>query len=170
MKLAETKYDNSETGCCARLDAARWDGQRHEWQHKRFLKDHVRSLFHIPLNYGAVMTRSQAAIERAAAYPEEPIWLTDEVSLWGADIYFAVDREVPGAAMAELSGTFITKVFDGPFSQIGKWNAEMRTFVAAKGETLEKIYYFYATCPECARRFGKNQVVLFGKITAPTAN
>ena len=164
MKLAETKYDNSETGCCARLDVARWDGHRHEWQHKRFVKDHVRSLFHIPLNYGAVMTRAQAAIEAAAAYPEEPIWLTDEVSLWGADVYFSADRDVPGAAMAELSGTFITKVFEGPFSQIGAWTTAMQKYVRAQGLTPERLYFYYATCPKCAKRFGKNQVVVFAKL------
>ena len=31
MKLAETKYDNRETGCCAKLDAPRWEQQERSW-------------------------------------------------------------------------------------------------------------------------------------------
>ena len=80
MKLDETDYDNAETGCCARLDAQLWDGRKLEWNDKPFVKDHVRSFLHIPLNFGSVMSRDHAAIEEAEAYSKEPIWLTDEVS------------------------------------------------------------------------------------------
>jgi len=38
MKLAEANYDNSETGCCAKLDADLWEGRRLEWEEKPFLK------------------------------------------------------------------------------------------------------------------------------------
>lgn len=86
MKLAETKYDNSETGCCARLDVAKWDERELEWTDKPFLKDHVRALLHIPINMGTVMGRDQKAIEDAAAYPEDPFCLSDEVSPWGSDV------------------------------------------------------------------------------------
>ena len=71
--------------------------------------------------------------------------------------------------MTELAGTFMTKVFDGPFSQIGKWSAAMHAYAKAQGVTLAKIYYFYATCPKCAKRYGKNQVVLFGQMLQPAS-
>ena len=44
MKLAETHYNNSETGCCARLDVAKWDGKTFTWKDKPFLKDHMRAV------------------------------------------------------------------------------------------------------------------------------
>ena len=69
----------------------------------------------IPLNFGSVISRNHAVVQQAEAYPEEPCWLTDEVSLWGADIYLAVDREIPGARIKKLSSTFLTKVFEGPY-------------------------------------------------------
>jgi len=103
MKLAQADYDNAETGCCAKLDATRWDGRKLEWKDKTFLKDHIRSFLHIPLNFGSVISRDHAAIEEAEAYPREPIWLTDEVSPWGSDVYVAVDRDVPNAKMERLS-------------------------------------------------------------------
>jgi hypothetical protein len=169
MKLSETKYDNSETGCCAKLDPAQWDDRTFEWKDQSFLKDHIRAFLHIPLNFGSVMSRDHARIEEAAAYPERPFWLTDETSPWGSEIYVAVDRDVPNATLARLSGIFMTRIFEGPYRDIGKWIVEMRKHVAAQGRQVERMYFFYATCPKCARRFGKNQVVLFAQIAGEAA-
>ena len=164
MKLSDASYDNTETGCCARLDADRWDEREFEWSDKPFLRDHIRSLFHIPLNFGSVISRDHAAIEDAAAYPEHPLWLTDEVSPWGSDVYVAVDRDVPGANIERLSGTFLSKVFQGPYRHVGKWTRAMESYVAERGRNVEKLLYYYATCPKCAKHFGANQVVLFAKV------
>lgn len=169
MKLAETKYDNAETGCCAKLDATVWDDKTFVWKDKPFLKDHLRSFLHVPLNFGSVISRDLTTIEQATAYPEQPMWLTDEVSPWGADVYVAVDRDIPNATMAKLSGTFKTKVFEGPYRNVGKWVGAMEKHVAAQGQKVEAMYFFYATCPKCAKHFGKNQVVLFAKV-ADAAN
>ena len=164
MKLSETNYDNSETGCCARLNASAWEGRRFEWKEKPFLKDHIRAFLHIPLNFGSVISRDLEAIKDAEAYPEEPITLSDEVSPWGSDVLVAVDREVPNANIENLSGTFLTKVFKGPYRNAGKWMQEMEAYVDEQGDKIEKIYCYYATCPKCAKHFGKNQVVLFAKL------
>ena len=72
MKLEQTNYDNSETGCCARLDTTLWDERELEWEDKPFLKDHIRSFLHIPFNFGAVISRDHAVVQQAEAYPEEP--------------------------------------------------------------------------------------------------
>ena len=164
MKLAETKYDNAETGCCARLDVAAWDGKEIVWKDKLFLKDHIRAAFHIPINMGSVMGRDQKVIEEAAAYPEDPIWLSDEVSPWGSDVYVAVDHPVPGTETVKLSGTFVTKAFEGPFRDLGKWLRTMDAFVGSKGYETKRHLFYYATCPKCAKTFGKNQVVVFSQV------
>ena len=164
MKLAETNYDNKETGCCARLDEARWDEQEFVWKDKPFVKDHIREFLHMPLNFGSVMARDHAAIEQAQAYAPEPLWLVDEVSPWGSEIYMATDRAVPGMQTDYLSGTFLTKVFTGPFRDIGSWITQTETYVRGKGKEVDKLYFFYATCPKCAKRFGKSQVVAFAKV------
>lgn len=164
MRLAQADYDNAETGCCAKLDATLWDGRKLEWKDKPFLKDHVRSFFHIPLNFGSVISRGHAAIEEAEAYPKEPIWLSDEVSPWGSEVYVAVDRDIPHAKMARLSGTFLTKVFEGPYRNVGKWLREMDRYVADQGLRSEKTYFYYATCPKCAKHYGKNTVVLLAQV------
>jgi len=164
MKLADTKYDNHETGCCADLDPALWDGKTLTWTGKPFVKDRMRAFLHIPLNFATVVGRAHAAIEKAEAYPEQPFWLSDEASPWRSDFYVAVDRDVPGTETATLSGTFLTKVFEGPYRDVGKWVRAMREHVAAQGHEILKLYFFYATCPKCAKRLGHNWVVLFARV------
>ena len=164
MRLAEARYANAVTGCCAPLDAAKWDEQRFTWDHKPFVQGHIRAFMHVPMNFGSVMRRLHAEVEAAGAYPEEPLWLTDELSPWGSDVFLAVDQEVPGAQMAELSGTFLTKVFEGPFRDARKWVDQMTKYVAGRGEKPEKIYFFYPTCPDCSKKLGKNEVVLFARV------
>lgn len=164
MKLEQAHYDNSETGCCARVDDRQWDGRELEWKDKPFLKDHIRSFLHIPLNYGSVIGRDQAVVQQAEAYPEEPLWLTEEVSPWGADIYLALDREIPDARVEKLSGKFLTKVFHGPYRDAGKWARQMEEYVAGKGARVLKLFFFYATCPACAKRLGRNDAVLFAQV------
>ena len=122
------------------------------------------SAFRIPLNFGQVMTRNMEKIKTAAALASEPIVLSDEKSLWGADVYIAVSKEVPGAEMVKISGAFLSKVFEGPFQNIGKWLKEMETFVKAKGQVSKKLYFFYTTCPKCAKFYGKNYVVILAQI------
>ena len=67
------------------------------------------------------MVRNMEKIKQAGALSPEPIILSDENSLWGADVYIAVSKEVPQAQMEKLSGTFLTKVFEGSYKDAGKW-------------------------------------------------
>ncbi len=152
------------TGCCEPFDPRPWEDKEIVWSDKRFVKDHVACLLHIPLNMGAKIVKNMGLIETAGAKAPHQLMLTDEKSPWGSDIYIDVSKEVPGAQMAELSGTFLTKVFEGPYQNAGKWAKEMDEYVKGKGRELEKIHFSYTTCPKCAKAYGKNYVVLFAKI------
>jgi len=162
----ETKnMDNEiETGCCPRFNPEPWDEKEVTWQDKLFIKDHVRSFLHIPLNFGQVMVKNMEMIESAGALAPQPLMLSDEKSLWGTDVYIAVSKEVPRAEMERISGTFLTKVFEGPYKNAGKWAKEMKAYVKSKGREIEKMYFFYTTCPKCAKVYGKNYTVLLAKV------
>ncbi|MBN2593052.1 MAG: hypothetical protein JXA81_06065 [Sedimentisphaerales bacterium] len=103
-------------------------------------------------------------IQQAGALPGEPLMLSDEKSLWGSDIYIAVSKEVPGAEMVKISGTFLTKVFEGPYKDAGKWAQQMKAYVKSKAKEIRKMYFFYTTCPKCAEFYGKNYTVILAKI------
>lgn len=152
------------TGCCDPFDPEPWQDREVAWKDKFFVKDHVVSFLHIPLNMGKKVIRNMELIEKANAKAPQQLMLTDEKSLWGADIYIDVSSEVPGAQMAALSGTFLTKVFEGPYQNAGKWAQEMKDYVEGKGKILKKLYFSYTTCPKCAKAYGKNYVVLFAQI------
>jgi hypothetical protein len=157
------------TGCCPPFDPTLFSAGEVTWRDKPFVADHAVSFFHIPLNMGRRVLRNQRLIEAAAATPPQPLMLTDEKSPWGADLYIDVTRPVPGAKMTTLSGTFLTRVYEGPFSEAGKWAEDMRRFVASKGKKAERILFAYTTCPRCARAYGKNYVVLFAQVSAAAA-
>ncbi len=154
---------NPET-CCPRFDPGPWDEKVITWENKRFVKDRVRSFLHVPLNFPSVMKRCMARIEAAGAQSDARIVLADENSLWGADVYVEVAADVPGAQMAALSGTFLAKVFEGPYKNIRTWISEMGRYVESQGRTLKKLYFCYTTCPKCAKQYGKNYVVLLAQV------
>jgi hypothetical protein len=150
--------------CCPIFEPAPWDGKVITWEKKLFLQDRVLSFLHIPLNFGAVMKRSMAIIEAAGAMPEEMIVLSDENSLWGADVYIAISMNIRGAKTTTLSGTFLAKVFEGPYRNMRNWIEEMKLFVKGKEKLLQKLFFFYTTCPKCAKKYGKNYVVILAQI------
>ncbi len=150
--------------CCPKFDPQPWDECEIKWENKRFVTDRVRSFLHIPLNFGGVMMRNMALIEEAGAKPEDVIVLSDENSLWGADVYISVTKDVPQAKPATLSGTFLSKVFEGPYKDAHKWCSQMKEHVRAAGKDLKHMYYYYTTCPKCAEKYGKNYVVLLAKV------
>ena len=119
-------YQDSETGCCPRFDPNPWDEKEVSFKDRLFLKDRVMSLFHIPLNFGQVMKRDMEKIQKAGALAPKQLMLSDSSSLWGTDVYIAVDKEVSGAKMERISGTFLTKVFEGEYKNMGKWTKEMK--------------------------------------------
>jgi hypothetical protein len=152
------------TGCCEPFNPELWDEKEIIWNGKLFVKDHVASFFHIPLNFGKKVVKNMELIEKAGAKSPHQLMLTDEKSLWGADIYIDVSKDVSGVQMDRLSGTFLTKVFEGPYKNAGKWALEMKEYVKKNGKELKKMYFSYTTCPKCAKAYGKNYVVLFAKI------
>ena len=129
------------TGCCEPFNPVPWNEKEIVWKDKIFVKDHITSFLHIPLNMGQKVVRNLSLIEKANAKSPYQLMLIDEKSLWGYDMYIDVKKEVPKAKMSTLSGTFLTKVFEGPYQNAGKWAQEMNDYVKAKGKDL-KNYFF----------------------------
>jgi len=156
------KYDMSDnpTNCCPRFKPEGWDGEELHFKDKLFVKAKTISIFHIPLNIGSVYPKTFAAIEKADAMSDDNfIVLSHDPSVWRGEHYFSATKDVPGQEMVHLTGDFLTKVFEGPYKDMSKWEKEMEEFVKEKGKQAKKIYYFYTTCPKCAKYYGKNYVV-----------
>ena len=150
--------------CCPEGYPQAWNEKKISWQDKLFVTDRVRSFLHIPMNFGGVLARNVRLIEAAGAMPQEMLVVCDENSLWGADVYIAVTKDMPHAQVARLSGTFLTKVFEGPYKQIPAWIKEMQSYVTSQGTEMKHLYFLYKTCPRCAKKYGKNYVVLLAEV------
>jgi len=90
--------------------------------------------------------------------------LSHDDSAWHGEHLFAVSQPVAGAEMVSLSGDFMTRVFEGPYSKAREWSKQMKCEVELRGLTLETLYFFYTTCPKCAKHYGKNYVVGVAKV------
>lgn len=151
--------------CCPQFDPALWDDKVFEWNKKIFIKDKVFTLFYMPVNFGAAMRRLNAKVEAAGAEMPDWLCLSDHTSMWNMDLYLAVDREVKNAENTTLSGKFLSKVYEGPFKDTGKWMKDFESFTQKKGLKPLKTYSWYTTCPKCAKKWGKNYVVIIGQIS-----
>jgi hypothetical protein len=112
-----------------------------------------------------VIKKTWKKIADAGAVPsDEFLMLSTDPSPWRGEHYFSVTKEVPNAEMVTLTGNYLTKVFEGPYRNARKWVKEMKRFVRSRERQLRRLYFFYTTCPKCAKHYGKNYVVAFAEV------
>jgi hypothetical protein len=110
------------------------------------------------------MIRLNKTIENAGAAIPEWLCLSDHTSKWNMDIYLAADKEIKGARNVTISGKFLSKVYEGDFKDTGKWCRDFENYANGKGFSIKKWYMWYTTCPKCARKYGKNYVVIISEV------
>jgi len=163
--MSELKLnEKGETGCCKRFNPEPWDKKTHNWQDKLFVKARVKTFMFVPLNFGKVIVKLMKKIDEADAKSSENLCLSDHTSKWNMDILLSVTKEIPGEEMVKLSGKFLSKVYEGDFRETGDWCKDFEEYAKEKGYKIEKLYMDYTTCPACAKAYGKNYVIIFGKI------
>jgi len=150
--------------CCPKFDPKLWEGKTVEWKNKKFIKDKVFTLFYIPINFGAVMTRFTKKVEQADAKVVDWLCLSDQTSKWNMDLYLAVDKEIPNAENVTKSGSYFCKVYEGDFREIENWMKDFNKYTEENDIDVKKMYMWYTTCPKCAKKYGHNYVVILGEI------
>ena len=167
MKTPNTYTDKNETGCCAVPDVSEWDEKEIIFENKQFIRMQTKSFLFMPLNMSKVMTAIQKMADEAGASmpPKEVMILSRDISPWKAEQLYAVSKPVEGADNVVLSGKYLTKVFEGPYKNAGNWHNDMQEYAKSKNKIADKTYFFYTTCPKCAKHYGKNYVVGFTQIS-----
>jgi hypothetical protein len=155
----------NQNECCPKFDPAPWNGKLFEWNEKKFMKDRVFTFFYIPMNFGRVMKKLDKKVRDAQATISDGMCLSVHTSKWNMNLYLAVDQEIPGAENMTLSGKFLSKVYEGSFQDTGKWCKDFEQFAQSKGVTISKWCMWYTTCPKCAKKYGKNYVVIVTQVT-----
>ena len=161
MNLPNTYTDRNDTGCCAVPNIADWDEKEIRMKDKQFIRMYTRSFLFVPLNMSKIMTALQSlAIKAQATMPaQEVMTLSRDLSPWKSEQLYAVSKPIEGADNVVLNETLMTKVFEGPYQNAKDWYKALTDFAKRKWGNVEKVYFFYTTCPKCAKHYGKNYVI-----------
>ena len=159
-----TTQSETNSTCCPEFNPVLWDDKILEWKNKKFIRDHIFTIFFMPINFGKVMKRVNEKVKKAGAEVPDWLCLSDHTSKWNMDVYLEVDKEIPDADNTTLSGKFYCKVYEGAFGDTGKWCKDFENTAKAKGYSTKKMFMWYTTCPKCAKKYGKNYVAIISQI------
>ncbi|WP_421799259.1 hydrolase [Haliscomenobacter sp.] len=155
--------------CCPKFEVTKWDNKTFKWDHKTFIKATVPTFLHIPLpgTIGRRMKKLGDLADKANAnIPErsDALVLFHDPSAFQSEIFYSVSKDVEGAENTSLSGTFVAGVFDGPYGSEPQHIKTMEKRLAEEGKKAKDYYIHYAYCPQCAKKYGKNYMVLFAQV------
>lgn len=150
--------------CCPKFNPQPWEDKVFEWKGKKFIKEKVFCFFHMPINFGSVISGMMKKIDKAGAKTDKNICLSDHTSKWNMDIYLAVDKDIPESENVKISGKFLSRVYEGNFGETGQWIRNFGDYAKRNNHLLKKMYMWYTTCPKCAKKYGKNYVVIVAEI------
>ncbi len=161
--------DDSSKECCPQFDPGKWDEKTLNWEEKAFIKETIPTFFHIPFPpmIGKKISRMWKMAEdseKTLADKGDTLVLFADPTPFKSEIYLSVAGEVPGAENVRISGTFVSKVFDGPYNAIPKFVKKMEGYLKENNRKAKKYYVHYAYCPGCAKKYGHNHMVLFAEV------
>ena len=109
--------DKEQQPCCPKFNVAKWDGKVHHREKKPFIKESMRTFFHMPwpATIGKKIETMRKAIQEQRAYSgenEDYLVLFHDPSAFTSEIFLTIDKKVEGFENVEISGTFESKVFE----------------------------------------------------------
>jgi hypothetical protein len=160
----------AEKICCPEFHPEKWDQKTFNWNDKPFIRETIPTFFHIPFPpmIGQKITKMYQLAETAQkteADKENVLILFRDPSAFRSEIYFSVTGPVPEADNANLSGTFMAKVFAGGYNAVPKFIKQLDAYLAAQNQKAKDYYIHYAYCPKCAKKYGgNNYMIIFAQI------
>lgn len=157
------------TQCCPKFNVERWDKKAFNWNSKKFIKDSIPEIFHIPIpsTIDKKITRMWTSIEKSNAQSpnkEDTLILFRDPTPFKGEIYISVEKDVPNEENVTLSGTFISRVFDGGYNDVPKFIKSMEEYLSETNKIPKDYYIHYAYCPKCAKEYDHNYMIIFAKI------
>jgi hypothetical protein len=150
------------------FDPEPWEKKTFEWKDKTFLFRTVPQFLHMPLPwvYGKAIRELDENAEYEGIKPpsKDFLLLASDPSPWKSELYYLVTESRPNRTTRTISGSFASRVFDGPYSGVPSYMKEMDKWLAESGRKAEKYYFYYTTCPKCAKKYGHNYIVVITQI------
>ncbi len=164
-----TSNEKIKEECCPPFNIEKWDGKTLVWDQKPFIKASVPTMFHIPFSkkLGKKITKLMHQAEYQDSLEKDKtntLLLFTDPHPFRSDMYLSVSGRVPKANNVNLSGAYISKVFDGPYRAIPTFMKEMDRQLKLEHKKAKKYYVHYAYCPKCAKERGHNYMVLFAAL------
>jgi len=154
--------------CCLQFDPQPWDKVTHEWKDRPFITETLPQFLHMPLPwmYKRTLARMWEKAKGLGIAPDmkDFLLLAYDPSPWKSELYLAVTREAPSADVATMTGTYVSRVFDGPYSGVPKYITEMEKYLKTLAKKSKKYYFYFTTCPKCAKKFGHNYIVAVSEV------
>jgi hypothetical protein len=155
----------SGSPCCPKFEPELWDDKEIVWKDKLFARHKVTNFFRSPPNFEQTISK----LKEAGAVGQKPLMMADDNALWSTDVYVEIEKEVEKIEelemeMVKVSGTFISKVFEGPYKHADKWMKEMEEHVKSKGKQLKRMFFFYTTCDRCSEIYGKEYTAILAEV------
>lgn len=155
--------------CCPKFNPEKWDQKTFNWDNKKFIKESLSTFFHIPFppTIGKKVTRMCQLVEAAKmaeADQKSTLLLFRDPTAFRSEIYLSVAGTVDGADNTNISGTFVAKVFAGPYNAVPKFIKQMNEYLETQGKKAKDYYVHYAYCPKCAKKYGANHMIIFAEV------
>jgi hypothetical protein len=161
--------NNENKECCPKFNPEKWDQKTHNWNNKPFVRTSMPTIFHMPLPFmiNKKITKIYQLAEEAKMIETDHadvLIMFRDPSAFRSEIYLSVAGQVPGADNTAISGTFMSKVFSGPYAAVPKFIKEMDKYLTAQGKKAKDYYIHYAYCPKCAKKYGDNYMIIFAQV------
>ena len=153
----------SEEICCPEFNPDAWKEKETTLDDRFFIKKQVRTFNYMPLNFGSVMTKAIEQIESFGATVVENMVLSEHVGRWKMEVFIAVEKEIPELKTFKMHGTFLANAYEGPYKDTGAWSKDFELLAKGKSFAVTRWFMWYTTCPRCAKKYGKNYVVILGQ-------
>lgn len=163
--LINLSFADDSRQCCTLLNEDDWQQKEHIWNNRVFYTQHYNALFYIPLNIGKIISTSYEMLDKKGLLKKDGLILCRNESFWGGEICIEITETCPDLNTVTLSGHFISKFYEGSsYKDSGSWHNDMKQYVDSLGLHALEYCSYYATCPDCKKKFGKVQTVIFAKI------
>jgi hypothetical protein len=164
--------NNQNDECCPEFKVEKWDKKIFNWNNKQFIRETLPTLFHMPFPpmIGKKITKMMSlatSAKKIDAKKDEVLILFQDPSAFKSNIYLSVTGNVSGANNVKISGTFMAKVYEGPYKAIPKFVKEMNIYLEKEGRKVPKndeYYIHYAYCPKCEKKYGHHYMILFAQV------
>lgn len=150
--------------CCPKLKPGDWDKKISDWNDKPFYKTKYFSFFRIPITYNSAVKKAMAKLKSKNLVKDPMLMLAGEESMFYSTLLIEISKDDRTLPVKKISGTFISMYFEGSYRDTPKWVREVVEYCMAKGRQTKELYFFYATCPKCVKKYGSAQTVIFARV------